>query len=368
MIGLERGAVRLAAYTPEWIRLFEEEYGRLEAAVGDHVLDIQHVGSTSIPGMPAKPVIDIAIAVEDFDRAAVCIKPIVDLGYEYAGENGIPRRHYFVKRDPRSTHHVHMVEKTSWDWETMLLFRDRLTQEPALAQEYAETKTRLAQRFERERDDYQRAKAPFIERVVGPRPDSGARFESLTSLPLARRWRKQVYPVASVQAIIRRDSESVEDGPVSHYLLIQRQIEPYAGKWGLVGGGWEFGETLETAITREVKEETGLDTTFVALRGVVSERIAPGSADVDGAHYVLFVCELSAPTGIAREQSEGPVAWFTPHEIVELQDRQAIIATDHAILQRFAQIDAPLTYLEIDVVAGDGAAEADQLVRFAAGP
>jgi ADP-ribose pyrophosphatase YjhB (NUDIX family) len=190
----------------------------------------------------------------------------------------------------------------------------------------------------------------------------------LTSLPLARRWRKQVYPMASVLAIIRRDSESVEDGPVSTYLLIQRLKEPYAGKWGLVGGRWEFGETLETAITREVKEETGLDTTFVALRGVVSERIAPGNAGVDGAHYVLFVCELSAPTGIAREQSEGPVAWFTPHDIVELQDRLAIIVTDHAILQRFGQTGASMTYLEVDVVAGDGADKVDQLVRFAAGP
>jgi ADP-ribose pyrophosphatase YjhB (NUDIX family) len=317
--------------------------------------------------MPAKPIIDIAIAVEDFDRATVCIRPIAALGYEYRGENGIPRRHYFVKRDPRSTHHVHMVEKTSWDWEKMLLFRDRLAQEPALAQEYADTKTRLARRFERERGAYQRGKVPFIERVVGPRPETEARFDSLTSLPLTRRWRNQAYPVASVLAIVRRDI-TAEDEAVPHYLLIQRQKEPYAGKWGLVGGRWEFGETLETAITREVKEETGLDTTFVALRGVVSERIAPGNADVEGAHYVLFVCELSAASGLAREQSEGPVAWFTPHDIVELQDRQAIIVTDHAILKRFAQIDAPLTYLEVDVVAGEGADEADQLVRFAAGP
>jgi GrpB-like predicted nucleotidyltransferase (UPF0157 family)/ADP-ribose pyrophosphatase YjhB (NUDIX family) len=367
VIGLERGVVRLVDYTPEWKRLFEEEKATLDAVVGERVLDIQHVGSTSIPGMPAKPIIDIAIAVDDYVLAAACIGPIVALGYEYRGDNGIPRRHYFTKRDPRSTHHVHMVESTSWDWERMLLFRDRLTQDPALAQEYADTKTRLAQRFEQDRGAYQRGKVSFIDRVVGPRPETEARIQSLSGLPPSRRWRNQAYPVASVLAIIRRDA-TIEDRVVPRFLLIQRQKEPYTGKWGLIGGRWEFGESLDTAITREVKEETDLDTAFVALRGVVSERIAPGSADVDGAHYVLFVCELSAPSGMAREQSEGPVAWFSPHDIVELQDRKAIIVTDHAILQRFAHIGDPLTYLEIDVVTGEGADKADQLVRLIVGP
>ena len=132
-------------------------------------------------------------------------------------------------------------------------------------------------------------------------------FDSLPTLPPARRWRQQAHPVASVLALIRRDDTSQPSEPVSRHLLIQRQTEPYVGKWALVGGRWEFGETLATAITREVKEETELDTTFVALRGMVNERIAPSSAQEDGAHFLLFVCEVSAPSGIAREQAEGPV-------------------------------------------------------------
>src|SRR3972149_6972420 len=156
-------------------------------------------------------------------------------------------------------------------------------------------------------------------------------FESSPRLPVTRRWREQAYPVASVLAIIWRDSAPQQavgsnmDNAVAHYLLIQRQTEPYIGKWGLVGGRWEFGEKLDEAITREVKEETGLDTTFVGLCGLVNERIAPLGSNADGAHFLLFVCELSAPHGTAREQSEGPVAWFSPEELAALSAKQQVI-------------------------------------------
>ncbi len=193
-------------------------------------------------------------------------------------------------------------------------------------------------------------------------------FESLSNLPLARRWQEQAYPVASVLALIRRDDVSNGDEAIPRYLLIQRQTEPYIGKWGLVGGRWEFGETLETAITREVKEETGLGTTFVALRGLVNERIAPRSPSDEGAHYLLFVCEVHVLTGTAREQSEGPVAWYGLEELKELSERQAIIFTDHAIIRRFTQNGAGIPYIEAEVVASSSEKGTDELVRFSLGP
>jgi len=165
MIGLERGTVKLAPYTTEWKRLFEQEKALLQAAVGDYVLDIQHVGSTSIPGMVAKSIIDIGIAVRSFEEATVCVNPIKQLGYEYRGEHGIPRRHFFVKGDPR-THHVHVNEIDSRDWENQVLFRDDLIRHPEIAQEYAELKMELAQRFPTDRQAYLDGKAPFIERVL----------------------------------------------------------------------------------------------------------------------------------------------------------------------------------------------------------
>jgi GrpB-like predicted nucleotidyltransferase (UPF0157 family) len=165
MIGLEKGTVRLIPYTGEWKRLFEEEKIRLQAVVGKYVLDIQHVGSTSIPGMAAKPIIDIAIAVKNFEEASVCIVPIEQLGYEYKGELGIPRRHYFAKGDPR-TYHIHMFEIGSQDWVDQLLFRDYLIRHPQSAQEYANLKIALARRFPQDREAYLEGKAPFIQHIL----------------------------------------------------------------------------------------------------------------------------------------------------------------------------------------------------------
>ncbi len=144
---------------------FKEEKCRLQAVVGPYVLDIQHVGSTAIPGMVAKPILDIAIAVRNFEEARVCIQPIEQLGYEFKGELGIPRRHFFVKGEPR-THHVHMNELGSQDWNNQIDFRDFLIQHPETAEEYARLKLALAQRFPTDRQSYLDGKAPFIEQVL----------------------------------------------------------------------------------------------------------------------------------------------------------------------------------------------------------
>lgn len=166
MIGLERGVVRLVPYDEAWKHAFEEEKQRLQAVVGDYVLDIQHIGSTAIPGGVAKPIIDIAIAVESFEDAFACVSPIEQIGYEYVGEHGIARRHYFVKRDPRTTHHVHMNEITSRDWKEQILFRDYLLAHPEAIDAYRALKFRLAEQFPLDRDAYTNGKEPFIRRIL----------------------------------------------------------------------------------------------------------------------------------------------------------------------------------------------------------
>ena len=165
MLGLERGVVRLAEYNAGWKQLFEEEQARLRAAVGQWVLDIQHVGSTSIPRIAAKPILDIAVAVSNFEKASVCIEPMQHLGYEYRGEHGIPRRHFFVKGNP-TIYHVHMNEIHSRDWENQVVFRDWMIAHPELAEEYTALKAGLADRFPTDREAYTEGKAPFIERVL----------------------------------------------------------------------------------------------------------------------------------------------------------------------------------------------------------
>jgi GrpB-like predicted nucleotidyltransferase (UPF0157 family) len=169
MIGLEHDTVRLAPYDPGWGRLYEAERARLRAAVGEHVLDIQHVGSTALPGIVAKPILDIAIAVRSFEAAYACVAPIEALGYAYKGENGIPRRHYFVRRDPetgRTLVHLHMNELDGPDWENQILFRDYLLAHPEAAAQYAALKCDLAAQYPHDREAYTDAKAPFIQHIL----------------------------------------------------------------------------------------------------------------------------------------------------------------------------------------------------------
>ncbi|MBK8987722.1 MAG: NUDIX domain-containing protein [Chloroflexi bacterium] len=177
-------------------------------------------------------------------------------------------------------------------------------------------------------------------------------FDTLSALPAAQRWRQQPFPAPIVVAIIRRQQLGAEPC----YLLIQRQATTYRGQWALVGGKWDFGETLATAVTREVREETGLLADFVALRGVVSERVVPPADDLPGAHFLLLVCELSAPEGTAVEQTEGAVGWFTPTDISALHSQQAIIPSDFAMLHRFAGASDPSIHIEAEMVSAIGGA------------
>jgi len=165
VLGLASGEVTLARAHDAWAAAYEEERVRIVAAVGEHLLDIQHVGSTSIRNVPAKPILDILIGVRDFDEATVCVDPMIAIGYTYRGENGIPRRHYFVKGDPR-THHVHMVELGSHTWRETLRFRDLLRGNPALAGEYAREKERLALMNSGDREVYQREKDMVVESIL----------------------------------------------------------------------------------------------------------------------------------------------------------------------------------------------------------
>ena len=169
MIGLERSVVRLEPHDPEWARLYERERERLLAAISPHLLDLQHVGSTAIPGILAKPILDIAAAVASFEGAAVCVAPLEALGYVYRGENGIPRRHYFVLRAPdgeTTLVHLHVLEIGSAEWENHLLFRDDLRSHPQHALAYQALKEQLAEQYHKDRPAYTEGKAAFILRLL----------------------------------------------------------------------------------------------------------------------------------------------------------------------------------------------------------
>jgi len=165
-IGLEAGIVRLDKYSREWKILYEKEEKLLRDSVGECILDIQHIGSTSIPGMIAKPIIDIGMAIANFEEGQKLIEPIEKLGYQYKGENGIPRRHYFVKGDP-TTHHLHIVEIDSNEWKKNIFFRDSLRKNKGLADGYIRIKTELAEKFKNDRLAYTEGKTDFVNYVLG---------------------------------------------------------------------------------------------------------------------------------------------------------------------------------------------------------
>ncbi len=163
ILGLEEGQVRIARWTAAWPRLFSVERERIVSALQDYILDVQHVGSTSVPNLSAKPVLDIAIAVRNFEEATVCISPLEALGYSYRGEYGIPRRHYFTKGSPR-THQIHMFDIASEDWLRHIAFRDFLIADSDARIRYESLKITLADNC-KTREEYQDGKNALIQEL-----------------------------------------------------------------------------------------------------------------------------------------------------------------------------------------------------------
>lgn len=194
--------------------------------------------------------------------------------------------------------------------------------------------------------------------------ESRGQFERLQRLPPERRWRQQQGPISVVVTLIQRPDPAREE---NRFLLIRRRQAPYAGRWALVGGKLEFGETLAMAAMREVLEETGLEGDFVALRGVVNERLAPSGPQARGGHFLLFVCAVDAPDGEPQEQFEGELAWFTLPEMEQLGREDAIIPSDHHIIKQFGPSRQALPFYEAEMVASEGAeksSKAPRLQRF----
>lgn len=167
MLGLEKGVVRLLSHDEQWHKLFAEEQARIANAAGEFVVSIEHIGSTSICGIAAKPILDIAIAVKDKASGNLAIAPLENLGYVFRGENGIAGRFYFVKGAAEGrTHHLHMYVSGSEELENHLAFRDYLRQNPEAAAEYDRLKKDLAERFSNDRDAYLDGKAAFVEGIL----------------------------------------------------------------------------------------------------------------------------------------------------------------------------------------------------------
>ena len=158
--------VRIVDYDPRWPSIYEEEQHRLAAALGDVVVDIQHVGSTSVPGLASKPVVDILLGLRRYPMEPEQVAAVSSLGYEALGESGIAGRQFFRKGAPR-THHVHATEWGSPFWSSHVRFRDHLRGNPGSMRDYDRLKRRLAAECGDDRAAYSAAKTPFIEAILG---------------------------------------------------------------------------------------------------------------------------------------------------------------------------------------------------------
>lgn len=165
VLGLERGKVVLADPHPGWVTLYEAERQRLQEAIGPLIVGIEHFGSTSIPGIKAKPILDILVGLPDFEAGAALVGPMEELGYDYVGTQMVPDDHLFGLGQPRR-HLVHAVVHGGYHWVRNLRFRDALRADPSLAAAYEALKVDLAARFGNERASYTAAKKTFIDAIA----------------------------------------------------------------------------------------------------------------------------------------------------------------------------------------------------------
>lgn len=159
--------VQIQPYNPEWPEKFEPERAALEKILGVGITGgVHHVGSTSVPDLDAKPVIDILVGIRDLETARSYIESLAALDYLYAPYRS-DEMAWFCKPHPaRRTHHLHLVPTGSPRFRSELAFRDYLRAHPDVAAEYLTLKRKLATEFEHDREGYTQAKADFILRVL----------------------------------------------------------------------------------------------------------------------------------------------------------------------------------------------------------
>ena len=164
-LGLESGVVRLVDYDDRWPLLFAAEERRIRDHCGTLPLRLEHIGGTSIPGMCAKPMLDLVAGRPDGTALEDYVAALERAGYVYRGERGVPGREYFRRGQPRA-YHLHLVEDDGALWSDYVTFRDYLRAHVEAAREFAGLKRVLAARFAHDREGYMNAKGPHVQDIL----------------------------------------------------------------------------------------------------------------------------------------------------------------------------------------------------------
>jgi GrpB-like predicted nucleotidyltransferase (UPF0157 family)/ADP-ribose pyrophosphatase YjhB (NUDIX family) len=228
MAGKKGGSeVKLSEHQKTWEAKFKQERGKILKAAGDLIMAVEHVGSTSIAGIKAKPIVDILVGVENFEEWEKLVGPLVEIGYEYVEKPELTDRRFFGKGEWGAREvHLHVVEFGGKEWEEKTGFRNYLREHPKQARRYSELKERLAKKS-KDKYEYNEAKTEFITAMV----------------EMARRSETRRMMKVRVRLVI------IKEGKI---LLTYTEDEKYHF---YIGGKVEYGETILEACEREMREE-----------------------------------------------------------------------------------------------------------------
>ena len=168
MLGLKRHTVEIVEHQSNWIVLATDVCQQVELAGGNLLEEVQHVGSTAVPELRAKPILDIAAGIKSLSTIPELVKRLTDVGYIYRGNAGNNGGHLFVWESSPNirTIHLHVVKHQDRQWNNYLLLRDVLCQNSEIREQYAQLKKQLKNRYPNDRKAYTSAKCDFIEKVI----------------------------------------------------------------------------------------------------------------------------------------------------------------------------------------------------------
>lgn len=167
-LGLKRGTVLLESHDKQWEEVAVETIGKLNAILGEDAIDIQHIGSTAIPAIKAKPIIDIAVGVDDFNRVLLYNEQLQQEGIVYRGSDVEHQLLYVMgdmKNDTR-THHIHVVKWNGTEWNNYIHFRDYLNANENSALQYQKLKEELESKYAGDRIAYTSGKQDMIDNIL----------------------------------------------------------------------------------------------------------------------------------------------------------------------------------------------------------
>jgi GrpB-like predicted nucleotidyltransferase (UPF0157 family) len=154
------------SYDPNWVELFESEKEKIKSVFSDEVIAIEHIGSTSIPGLASRPIIDIGVLIASHNDADKYIKPLTQLGYEYDQPASSPERLFFRKYGSQKYHLSIAYQDRGSFWKRQILFRNYLREHEDARREYQELKLKLIQEDTTGRHSYIQGRSEFIQRIL----------------------------------------------------------------------------------------------------------------------------------------------------------------------------------------------------------